>query len=229
MNKLDFRYDVKKDLQNYENNYLDHKYPDYGRKDLDTAPFLWPSLKRKIDQAADDDKKVIIEDYLNNFAKNELPITIEIGALRKYWSSLEAEYFKRLCDYMKIPNDVGKMTVYFTTLSMSPYSVSNRHFYVSFFSNLPSQIKTIMHETMHIIFRSNYENDLIKRGADKQAILEVTEALTILLNYEFSNLLIVPEKNNKPSTKDLQDKVVDLWKQKVNFLTMLDELIKMRT
>ena len=44
MSKLDFRYDIEKDFQNYENNYLDHKYPDYGRKEFDTALFLGPIL-----------------------------------------------------------------------------------------------------------------------------------------------------------------------------------------
>jgi hypothetical protein len=228
MKIITFNYTVEKDLQNYENNFLQQNYPDYGIKGFDTAPALWPSIKEQIVVAEEDKKREIVKQHLDDFSKNSLSVSIEKEGLEKYWATMEAKYFKRLCEYMNIKESVTGITAYFTTLSISPYSVPNRYFYISIFSSLPRQIKNILHESMHIIFRTEYDGHMTEKGLNKQAILEITEALVVLLNWEFKDFLLMPENNNKPSTLDLQEEVVKLWKNKENFSVILDKLIDMR-
>ena len=85
-----------------------------------------------------------------------------------------------------------------------------------------------MHESMHLVFLDNYERYLIDKGIDKQGILEINEALAVLLNWEFKEFLLFAENNKKPSTMDLQDEVVKLYKEKKTFIQILDRLIKLR-
>jgi hypothetical protein len=226
---IKFSYDLEKDLSNYDNNYIHRRFPDYGRGEFDTAQNLFPSLKRKIEVSPEDEKLKIVEEYLrNNFYKKEI-ISQSISALENYWVTIEKDYFERLNKYMKIEKPLEEIKAYFTTLSICPYNPKDKSFFISLYYSLPHQAKTIMHESMHLVFRNNYEDYLIKCGVDGQGILDITEALTALLNWEFGDLLLLPEFNNKPSTMDLQEKVVELCKKKKDFQYILDELIKMRS
>lgn len=85
-----------------------------------------------------------------------------------------------------------------------------------------------MHESMHIIFRQNYEKYMFDAGVGMQGVLEITESLTVLLNTEFKEFLLMPEFNTKPTVKDLQIEVAKLYGDKVPFDEMLDRLIEMR-
>lgn len=113
-------------------------------------------------------------------------------------------------------------------MGICPYSVNDRYFYVPFFSGLPVQTRCIMHESMHIIFRHNYEKYLLEAGVNSQGIMEITESLTALLNTEFKEFLLMPEFNKKPTAKDLQVEVARLYDNEVPFNKILDKLIEMR-
>lgn len=228
MSVITITYDIEKDLDNYNNNYINHSYPSYGREMFDTAPNMWPSVKNRIKIAEKNEKQEIVKEYIsNNFLDSDI-IEINIKALKKYWDTIESMYFDKLYKYMEIKNPVVKMKAYFTTLGICPYHKDKRYFYISFFSGLALQAKTIMHESMHIIFLSEYEDYLVNMGVNKQGILDITESLTILLNWEFKDFLLLPEYNNKPAAADLQQKVVQLYKDKKSFSEILDELIKLR-
>lgn len=227
--RLKIVYDLERDIRNYDINYVNRKFFNYGRDDFDRAPDMWPSVKESIEKETDEDKKFeIIRKYLtDNFLDKDI-VKCNIEAINKCWGNIEAPYFDKLCKYMSAEKLFSEATVYITTLKICPYNFRDNYFYTSLFYNLPNQIKAIMHESMHIVFRQNYEEYLSSKGVNEQGILEITESLTELLNLEFKEFLSSPEYNKKPTTKDLQEKVVRLCKEHKTFAYILDELIKMR-
>ena len=228
MTKIKIIYDMEKDIQNYDNNYLHQRYPSYGRKDMDTATWLWPSINRKLVDAPEAEKLKIIRKYLEESYQDKQVTKLVVDSLTKYWGTIESGYFDKLKKYMNITKPINNMTAYITTLGICPYNRKEGYFYASFFSSLAWQTKTIMHESMHLVFLDNYERYLIDKGIDKQGILEINEALAVLLNWEFKEFLLFAENNKKPSTMDLQDEVVKLYKEKKTFIQILDRLIKLR-
>lgn len=228
MSFIEIKYDLEKDIQNYEYSLISKRIPDYGRTKLDPSFYLWPSVKNKILEAKENEKTEIIKKYLKDNFYNTEAIELSIESLTKYWNTIEFDYFDNLSKYLGINKTIPKMSAYFTTLSICPYNFKQNYFYIPFFDGIAIQSKAIMHESMHIVFRQNFENYMSKKGVDEQSILEITEAIVILLNWEFKKFLLLPECNNKPSTKDLQDEVIDLYRKKKAFNEILDRLIEMR-
>lgn len=228
MSLFNIKYDLKKDLDNYDYSFIKRRFPSYGRADFDTAPYLWPDIKKSVLEADESDKLKIIKKYLlKNFSNKEV-MSLCIDTVNNYWSGIESDYIDKLCKYMGVAQKIPSINVYITTLSICPYNTKENYFYIPFFASFVVQAKIIMHEFMHIIFRHNYEKYLSSKGVDNQGILEITEALTILLNWEFREFMLIPEYNNKPTSQDLQKEVVVLYEKKKSFKDILDRLIELR-
>ena len=95
---------------------------------------------------------------------------------------------------------------------------------VSAFASMPMQIKTIMHEVIHLWFFGNYTTELKRRGLTQKQIMNINEALVELLNLEFKDLCPIPEKDNKPSTNKLKHIIRGEY-DKLDFKKLLNELI----
>ncbi len=229
MNLITIKYDIEKDLQNYNYSFLNRRFPDYGRGDFDTAPNLWPNIKKEILEASENEKLGIIKEHLISNFYHKKVTDLSVESLISYWSTIESAYFEKLCKFMGIKNKIPKMNVYITTLDICPYNTKEKYFYIPFFVGLAIQTKVIIHESMHIVFFQNYEDYMVNKGINKQGMMEIAEALVALLNLEFKEFLLSPDYNKKPTTKDLQDEVVELYQQNKSFKEILDRLIELRT
>jgi len=228
MSIIKIQYNLEKDLENYDYNYLSEKFPSYGRDDSDYAPRMWPTVKQKVNDADESDKLPIIREYLiDNFEVKKI-VDSTIKSILEYWETIEAAYFNKLCKFMDVSHNVKDMDVYITTMLKCPYNSFENYFYISFFSCLSIQVETIMHESMHLVFRQSYDKYITERGVDSQGLLEINEAMTVLLNFEFREFLVAPAWNNKPSIKDLKEEMVIICKAHKPFKEMLDRLIDMR-
>jgi len=228
MSIIKIQYNLEKDLENYDYNYLSEKFPSYGRDDSDYAPRMWPAVKQKVADSDEVDKLPIIQKYLiDNFEGKQI-VDSTIESVSEYWETIETGYFDKLCKFMNVSNDIKSIDVYITTMLKCPYNSYKNYFYISFFSSLAIQVESIMHESMHLVFRQNYDEYVTKHGVDEQGLLEINEALTVLLNFEFKEFLVAPAWNNKPSIKDLKKEMVIMCKAHKPFKEMLDTLIGMR-
>ena len=233
MSIINFKYSIEKDLNNYKNSWFEFKYPKYGRKteNLSVNQFIFPSVIRAIEEANNEKDKIdlatrFLEKYYN---KHKMVFQVLIDSLGSTWDEIENIYVEKLEKYFGKKNSIKHITCFFTTLTIAPYDLKSRTFMVSYFAGLPHQINTVMHEFMHLYFLSNYKDYLEERGLSNQSVLEINEAITVLLNYEFGDLIPVPAGNNKPTTLDLQEKIVIMWKEEKDFVEILEELIRMRT
>lgn len=226
--KIDFKYDIEKDLLNYRNNFLDHRYPDYGRENLNINSIV-PEIGKIDFESFEGDKTEYIQATLEDFYnKNESYFIDQLKFISTEWKKREKAYQKRLAEYFGVT--IGfDATAYLTTLSIAPYNVGQKLFYVIMPSNTARQMNNIAHEYMHLVFRENFDEFMTQCGMDRQAILEINESLTVLIGLEFFDLFIVPDNNTKPSIQDLKEIVVKLWHEKKAFPEILEALIAART
>lgn len=227
---LKIAYDISKDEQNYKYCLIDKAYPIYKRKQIKILPAFSLHLLSNIDSASSTDGKYkIIRSYLVNKYHNQPLMDIAADSLLKSWSFIEDVYINRALNYFQIVNyKIKPITCYITTLEMCPYNRQERYFFVPFYTNIANQTHIIMHELMHLIFLDNYKKTLLETGLSEQGILDINEALTILLNLEFKDLMLVVEENNKPSTLDLQNVIKDEYKKHTPFDEILKKLMAMR-
>ena len=224
---ITIQYSYEKDLENYIKSYINHKYPDYGQGKLKIGSLVAAINEVNFD-SEEINKEAVIAKELKKFTHiNKTYLEIHENALSEAWQLREKEYIERLSKYFNVPNDI-EATCYLTTVGMAPYNYKEKYFYTMMTSSLSRQLTTIAHEYMHLVLRNNFDDYLRNRGVDRQSILEINEALTVLLNYEFSDLFIVPDHNNKPSIEDLKSMVINMWQDKKNFDEILDKLIESR-
>jgi hypothetical protein len=229
---IKFSYDIERDLRNYKNSYFEFNYPTYGRQDIQSkvAGYLFPSFRRALEEIDGTEEKIdFARKYLEKYKnRKEDFISSQQKALSEYWETIESDYIKALEKYFGVKIDFKEVNAYFTTLSIAPYNASEKSFMICMYEGLSGQIVTILHEFMHLVFRANYEKYCAEKGLSYQSILEITEALIILLNYEFIDFLPIPSGNRKPTTKDLQEEIVKMWNEKKGFKEILERLIDLR-
>lgn len=225
-----FAYDIAKDKANYQYCLVDKAYPNYGRDQINILPSFALELQSKLESASTPaEKHEVIASHLQSTYSERPLLTLSADTLSRAWDIISSPYIDKLCRYFQIKKYKAlPITCYLTTLQMCPYNHSQRYFYVPFYANLADQTRIAMHELMHIVFLDNYEQYLAEKGISKQGTLDICESLTVLLNLEFKEFLLSPERNNKPTTQGLQDKIVELYKAKEPFVEILDELIRFR-
>ncbi|KPJ55610.1 hypothetical protein AMJ49_06730, partial [Parcubacteria bacterium DG_74_2] len=93
---------------------------------------------------------------------------------------------------------------------------------------------TICHEIFHFQFLYYYANFCRKQGLNKKQIEDLKEALTVLLNIEeFDNIILV-EDVGYPDHQVLRQKILNIWKKgrdfyltnKNGFKIFLEKIIK---
>jgi hypothetical protein len=223
-------YDVQKDEENYKYSLIDRAYPSYGRDKVHILPSFASELQSQLDSISNYAKKnEIIKDYIKNTYLNHPLLKLSAETLSKSWNIISDAYIDKLYKYFQIENYKAlPVTCYITTLELCPYYRKQRYFYVPFYTDIANQTHIIMHELMHIVFLDNYEQYLLEQGVSKQGILDINESLTVLLNLEFKEFLLVKAVNKKPSTYDLQDIVKEEYEKSTPFKAILQKLISSR-
>jgi hypothetical protein len=228
--KINVIYDIDKDEKNYTYCLIDKAYPIYGREKLNILPPFASELQSSLEIATNTEaKRKVIHAYLTDKYLNCPLFELSSDTLAKSWKMISDSYLKKLCSYFQIMNyNALPVTCFLTTLRMCPYNRKRRYFYAPLFANLADQTRIVMHELMHIVFLDNYEQYLVEQGVPEQGILDINESLTVLLNLEFKEFLLVEELNIKPSTYDLQAIVNEEYKKSTPFKGILKKLINQR-
>lgn len=228
--KIEVIYDISKDEKNYKYCLVDKAYPSYGRGKVNILPPFALELQSRLELASTSkEKNEVIHSYLTKTYLNRPLFKLSADTLSKSWDMISEAFIKKLCNYFQIKNyEALPVICYLTTLKMCPYNRNQRYFYVPFFANLADQTRIIMHELMHIVFLDNYEQYLEEQSVSEQGILDICESLTVLLNLEFKEFLLVEEVNNKPSTYGLQSIVKEEYQKSTPFKAILQKLISSR-
>ncbi|MEI7718768.1 MAG: hypothetical protein WCI72_02785 [archaeon] len=146
-----------------------------------------------------------------------------IISLEDYWSKIEGEFFRRLAK-MTGNSFEDKITGQITTIGTCPYNPEKSTFMVSLFSHLPSAICTCAHEIMHLHFHK-FDFARIEKQIGTEKTHDLREALTVLLNLEFRDLLIGGDKGYEQHLP-LRKFIVTEWEKENDYPKLLDKCVE---
>ncbi len=216
MSKVIFKFDKGKDLWNiwktcnFNSNWHDFK------KGLNS------NILKIAEGKEFETCKKEIEGYFKKVHESKL-ISIFIEAINKSWNNINNEFFKRLEKITKKPICSKIFVGYMTTMGRCPYDFKEKSFMFSLFYSIPQVLQTVAHEIMHIQFHNTYWGE-IEREIGKEKTADLKEALTVLLNLEFKDLLFVEDKGYK-SHKKLRNFIIKEWKKEPDFNLLLDKCV----
>ncbi len=102
------------------------------------------------------------------------------------WIAIETKYFTRANAIFGKPLPMDRLTVYLTVHDRCSYNYERGYFFIH--TNLKAVTKTLMHELWHWYYYAFFRDEIqVKHGA--KVSNDMKEALTVLLNEEFSDLM----------------------------------------
>lgn len=188
-------YSKEKDIDNYINSVWRFKWNKHGRKGIREKlldPF--PENFKKNLTAAEDE--YMARDVVNKFLQNDITAQMEniASALSGGWDEKGAEIISKLEKVYggEVPFPV--LTIYLTTLQISPYNYNQKWIMVAAHRTIDRQLYTITHELNHFMFYYYFPPE--KLGIkSKQEYESLKEALTVLTS---------PEEQGYPAQQKLR-------------------------
>jgi hypothetical protein len=211
--KLNFKYDKEKDVW-----CLLNKGKSSSNSQMPTKVYEQLVASCGENPTAEETSK-FIDGYIS---EKNIKIDEYITECQKTWDAIADKYQSRAEQIFKaaIPNGI---VVHLTINNRCPYDIEKGYFFVSM-SNSSSVAKTIMHELWH--FYTWYglgAHQLEKLGSQKYNDLK--EALTVLLNIEYEDLLPSGvQDEGYPQHKALREKVIELWSKDKDIHQLWDAL-----
>ncbi len=220
--KIIFQFNREEDLKNiWETCNLKSKSYGYDFKKSVTKNILRLCEGKKY-EAIKLQLKKSLEDIHKNILCNEI-----VSSFNNGWKKIEEEYFKRLKKIIKEKIYFKKIDAYLTTAGRCPYYPDQKtpHFFVSFFANIPWAMQTAGHEIMHIYFHNSKYWKISERELGIEKAHNLKEALTVLLNLEFSDLWTKEDRGYDSHTK-LRKFISNSWKKEKDFDKLVNNSIK---
>jgi hypothetical protein len=218
-----FKFDKEKDLYNIWESINNSKW--YGEdftKSRDVSIKTINLCKgKKFNDCKKELEKEVKKVYNSGFMK------IYANALNLAWKSIEKEYFRRLekITMRKFKNKL--IYAYLTTIPMCWYKPNKNppYFYVNYFSSINNCLLTAGHELMHIQLHNTDWWERVEKEIGSNKTHDLKEALTILLNLEFSDLWMFREFGY-PNHIKLREFISKEWKKEKSFDKLTENCIK---
>ncbi len=167
----------------------------------------------------ENDISAFIEKYC---VRNNVRMDEYISSFQKEWNSVESEYHKRAEEIfgVTIPSDT---IAYLTINNRCPYDIEKNLFFVS--APGYSSTKTAMHEFWHFYTWYKYGKEWEPK-LGSQRYNDIKEALTVLLNVEYKDLLPGGiEDWGYPQHKELRGKILEIWSKDRNMDALWKTLV----
>lgn len=209
-----FKIDYKKDAENYW--ATAHSKFKWGHKwQMDSE------IKAKIANKSWKQTRKFLYLYVGNIHKNGKMLKLVHRQFEEAWRLIEDEYFKRLEKFIKRPVFAKRFTAYLTTINRCPYSIKDNSFMLVSSNSTFSALRVCCHEIMHFHFH-NYFWDRCRKELNDAQTHELKEALTMLLNEEFSDLIIVRDAGY-PTHQKFREYLSSVWRKTRDFDEMVEK------
>ncbi|HNZ52331.1 MAG: hypothetical protein BWY36_00661 [Candidatus Diapherotrites archaeon ADurb.Bin253] len=211
---VNFLFEKEKDAWNIWNG-VNEKIRRFGNPII--SPKITAAIKDKfLEESIPEIKRINQTIYDSGLIENF------IESLQKSWEKIEKEFFRRI-ETITGKNFNGDVSCFITTIGTCPYNPKERWFMSSLLYNLPKSVVSIGHELLHIHFHDYYFEDIEKQiGTEKTH--DLREALTVLLNLEFKDLLIGFDEGYEQH-RELREFIIQEWKKEKNFDKLLEKCI----
>lgn len=191
---------------------------------IDFTKRINPKILKKIKEKPFEE----VQDYLfstlkNNYSRDNDLIKKRLTLIKKNWKNVEKEYFKRLKKITKNKIYTNNFYAVITTVGRCPYFLKDDAFMIYIHGDLDRINTGIAHELMHLQFHYYYE-DFLREIISKEDFHHIKEALTVLLNIEFGDL-ITHEDMGYPSHQRLREFISEQWKETKDLNIVIERCI----
>jgi hypothetical protein len=210
--KVDFTYDFEKDKWCLLN---------YGKSSMNSKSAT-KTYSKLIEVFGDGYADSNVDIFIDTFKKeNNVDVEKQASLFQEQWNSIENEYHKRAQKIFGVSLQ-GNVIAYLTINNRCPYSIPQNYFFVSVTSQ--SANKTAMHELWHFYtwykFGVKEESQLGKEKYNK-----IKEALTVLLNVIYPDLLGSIQDIGYPQHQELREQILEYWNQHEDIQIVWEKLI----
>jgi len=115
-------------------------------------------------------------------------------------------------------------TCFLTTFPRAPYDYHCGYVWIPIIWPRETYVRTFVHELLHFQTYAYWQKKCLKK-ITKEEFENLKEALTIILNEEFIDLIVWPDKGYKMH-KGLREELLKFWKTNKNFDKLIDFGIK---
>ena len=184
--KLNIKYSIKKDLENYIHKIYKSDNMDYGSKD-EIKTYLIKTLDTSINQClknspTEKDFIQVTKTFLEKFEKkNKENIKETIRRLNKHWGDVGNQVIYHLETLYSVPFPYNEITGFLTTIHTCPYSYKQKYTYMYIKTPVYQQVTSITHELNHFMFHHYFEEKLRKELSPKKFHI-LKESLTFFSN-----------------------------------------------
>lgn len=166
----------------------------------------------------------VVGRFLESFHRvNEIDVTRITRAVGEEWRNLEASFIKRSDTLFGIRSDFWPLVGYLSTNSRCTYQIKKSEFFVYMLAD--NWAANIMHELFHFYTWYAFHWRLDKYGVDEGAYNDFKEALTVLLNVEFKDIMSDATDFGYPQHAKLRENIRVLWLEGHSLASIAEDLL----
>ena len=187
---------------------------------------IHPALLDKIKDKSENEVKKIIGAFAGRaYEEESQAFESTLEDFRASWQSIEKEFFKRLKQILQKPICAETFHAYLTTLSERCPWFYEKKAWMVFYRASPSMVQKICaHELLHMQFKRWHQAICLEYLTNEQKE-HLREALTFLLNEEFSDLIQAKDLGY-PAHQKLRAELAEEWRKDKNFERFLPKAIE---
>lgn len=225
---LEFEVNKEKDIKIWLR-FLKSNKDSYG---LNFVGLLPKDILDRLLNKPEEEQKQVISSYTEQFYTKEYLDRFSIDSYNKVKEKLNL-IIERLETIHNRKLPVERIIVIYDTFTACPYVYQGKKSktYGLYFNNLVIdnniQINVFSHELMHLFFHYYYFDDCLKKGLTEDQAMDLKEAVTVLLNLEFKDL-IEKKDNGYPNHQKIRQIISEEWQkqEEKDFLKLLDLAIE---
>lgn len=217
MQKITVKLNIEKDAWNWWDacNKISHG--------VDWKMNINSDLRNKIYQKSQKEAYDFLVPYLKNLYGN-LNINKYIKEIQKGFDLKKEKIFERMEKVTGHPIYRNNFTCFITSFPRFPYNYEKGYIWISNRKPLDFQLQIFIHELLHFQYFAYFGEKIWKELGPKKHS-EIKEAMTIILNDEFRDLILTKDEGYE-EYKSLSLKLLKIWRKTKNMDKFINEAIK---
>lgn len=217
MLKFSFKVDIKRDAWNWW--YICNKESQRFGMWLNIIP---REVYTKLSSAPEEKAHEVLGGFLEKLYREKGFPEYFRRDLKQAFLQIKTPLFKRLEEVIGRPFCREHITFVMTTAPRMPYNFEEGIVFLNVFQSPVGACATIAHELLHFQFHHYFEGTCREIGLTKNQITALKEALTVLLNEGFLEILRFPNQNHQ-KYKMLESELVERWRKGEDFAKLISQ------
>ena len=216
MHKIVVKLDIEKDAWNW---WHACNKVSYG---VDWKMRIDEKLRNKIFGKTQKDAYAFLIPFLDEYYL-KVPAIGHIKEIQDGFNKNSEKIFQRMEKVTNRPIYRENFTCFITSFPRFPYNYEEGYVWISNKKPLDSQIAIFIHELLHFQYFA-YFGEKIWNELGQEAHAELKEAMTVILNEEFSDITSEKDKGYEIH-RELRGRLLNLWRQERNMDNFIEKAV----